>query len=71
MGGTTLRVECYSGHTHAERPMAVYVNEKKHEVKNILKAWRGPDGMHYRLLLENDMEVEIMYDEAGNEWKEV
>lgn len=68
MGGRIIKVECYSGHTHAERPTAVYVEEMRAKVIEILKQWKSPDGSHFRLLLENQEEIEIMYDEKTEEW---
>lgn len=71
MGGRGLKVECYSGHTHAERPSAVYIDEMRVQVIEILKEWMAPDGRHFRLALENNEEIEIWYDENKEEWKRV
>jgi hypothetical protein len=69
MGGTTLKVECHSGFTYAERPIAIYLNDVRVLIKSILKEWRSQVGKHFRLLLENNEEVEIVYDEKKDEWR--
>lgn len=71
MGGADLKVECHSGFTHAERPIAIYLNDVRVPVREVLKEWRSPSGKHFRLLLENDEQVEVLYDESLEVWKEV
>jgi hypothetical protein len=69
MGGTTLNVECHSGGEYAEYPKAVTLDGKRLEVKKILHQWRSQSGKCFRLLLENEAEVQIEYDEGSDCWK--
>jgi len=64
----TVTVECYSGYTFAERPIAFLWDGRRHRVKRVLKRWRSPDGPGFRVLTVAGAQFELTYDQASNDW---
>jgi hypothetical protein len=63
-----VQVECYSGHTFAERPMAFTCHGQRHQVGQILKQWHSPDGPGFRVLTLDGAEYELTYSQNQDEW---
>jgi hypothetical protein len=64
----SLEVECYSGHTFAERPTAFVWHGRRYQVERILKQWRSPDGPGFRLVTAGGEQFELIYHETKDEW---
>jgi len=64
----TVTVECYSGYTFAERPIAFVWNERRYRVERILKRWRSPHGPGFRVLTADNAQFELIYSTARDEW---
>ena len=64
----TVTVECYSGYTFAERPIAFVWDGRRHRVERVLKRWRSPDGPGFRVLTANGVQFELTYGQARDEW---
>ena len=62
-------VECYSGQTYAERPLAIYWEGERLEVIEILTRWRFPRGRKFRVRVEDDQVFELSYDEVLDHWQ--
>jgi hypothetical protein len=63
------RVECYSGSTYAERPMAFYWEGQRLEVERILARWRTPAASCFRVLTRGRQRIfELRYDESADTW---
>ncbi len=63
-----VKVECYSGHTYAERPTAFVWQGRRYQVERVLQQWRSPDGPGFRLLTTDGGQFELTYDENQDEW---
>jgi hypothetical protein len=61
-------VECRSGHTYAEEPVAVHWEDKRLEVVEIEKSWHSPEGKHFLVRTANALEFELRYDESKDIW---
>jgi len=63
-----VQVECYSGHSYAEQPMAFYWQGQRLEVASLEATWYGPDGKHFRLRTTADQRFDLCYSEAEDRW---
>lgn len=64
----SLKVECYSGHTYAQRPTAFVWRGRRYQVAQILKQWRSPRGPGFSLRVDNDTLFELTYNEITDQW---
>ena len=62
-------VECHSGFTYAEKPVAFTWEGRRLEILAISAQWRSPQGRHFRVRTGNGQEFELSYREADNEWQ--
>ncbi len=63
-----LEVDCYSGHTYAERPRSFIWQGIKYEVEEMESAWREPGEHHFRVRVQDDRIFELCYYEREDEW---
>jgi hypothetical protein len=63
------RVECHSGHTYGERPIAFYWEGERLLIVEIEARWRLPDGRKFRVRVEDDRTFELYYVEQVDEWR--
>ena len=62
-------VECLSGHTYAERPIALWWEGERLTIVEIIAQWRIPGGRRFRVQAENDQSFELCYSEQQDEWQ--
>lgn len=62
-------VECHSGYTYAERPLAFSWEGRRLEIKEITKEWRIPGGRCFRVLTGDGQTFELFYGELYDEWR--
>ena len=62
-------VECLSGHTYAERPIALLWEGEQLNIVEIVARWRIPGGRCFRVQAENDQLFELFYSEQQDEWR--
>ena len=62
-------VECLSGHTYAERPIALWWEGERLNIIEIVIRWRIPGGRRFRVQAENDRFFELRYCEQQDEWQ--
>jgi len=62
-------VECLSGHTYAERPIALWSEGERLIIVEIVAQWRIPGGRRFRVQAENDQFFELCYSEQQDEWQ--
>lgn len=62
-------VECYSGITYAERPIAIHWQGRRLEVAEIEARWRIPGGRKFRVRTADDRLFELFYGELYDEWR--
>ena len=64
----TVVVECYSGYTFAERPIAFLWARRRYKIKTIIKQWRSPEGPGFRVITESGLQCDLTYREDQDEW---
>jgi hypothetical protein len=62
-------VECHSGFTYAEKPIALIWESRRLEIIEISARWRSPQARHFRVRTSNGQEFELSYREADDEWQ--
>ena len=62
-------VECYSGFTYAERPVALTWEDQHLEIQRILAEWRTPEQNWFRVRTTDNREFELAYSHATDERK--
>ena len=62
-------VECHSGHTYAERPIALRWDGARLGIEEIEDAWRIPGGRKFRVRVEDGRTFELFYGELYDEWR--
>ncbi len=62
-------VECLSGFTYAERPIALWWEGERLEIVEIEARWRIPGGRRFRVLAENGQIFELRYVELQDGWQ--
>ena len=61
-----MKVECYSGHTADERPVAFWVGDRRLAVVEVRERWYGPEGSGFRVLA-GDGEVYVLRHLTGDD----
>ena len=62
-------VECHSGYTYAERPVAFDWDGERLEIVEVEARWRAPEGRCFRVRVEDGREFELIYGELKDEWR--
>jgi len=63
-----LKVNCYSGHTYAERPQSFLRQGKEYKVNEIEKAWQEPGKRLFKVITDEGKLFELCYNEAEDQW---
>ena len=66
--GEVLQVQCYSGHTYAERPDFFIYQGKACRVESVDKDWREPGERHFLVRIGDSKSFELCYNEQVDEW---
>ena len=62
-------VECHSGYTYGERPIALRWQAERLLVQQIETRWRIPGGRGFRVRTEDGQVFELVYTEFSAEWQ--
>ncbi len=62
------QVEVYSSYAYAVEPRGYSVRGEHRAVESVERQWRTPGQIHFRVRDERDQIVELIYDEAGDQW---
>jgi len=62
-------VECHSGFTYAEKPLALTYLGRRREVAEILAQGRTPDEKWFRIRTHDGQLFLLRYAEASGDWK--
>ena len=65
----SIRVEAYAGASYPERPTAVWRQDQRLEVEQVVRSWRTPDGLHFLVEIEKIGRVELFYHDQDGGWK--
>jgi hypothetical protein len=63
-----IQVQCYSGHTYAERPASFVHQGVIYKVEKVEKEWREPGKRYFRVCTEDNKFFELCYNEQKDEW---
>jgi hypothetical protein len=63
-------VECHSGFTYADKPIALTWENRRLEIIEIFAQWRSPERRHFRVRTRYGQEFELSYREEDNECPE-
>ncbi len=67
-GLNNLKVNCYSGHTYAERPRSFKWQGIEYEVKEIERAWQEPGERYFQVRTRDNKIFQLCYNETEGEW---
>jgi hypothetical protein len=67
----TIRVNCYSGQTYAERPESFIWEGTEYKVAKLEKEWLEPGEKHFLVRTEDKKLFELCYYEQSDEWSGV
>jgi hypothetical protein len=62
-------VECHSGYTYGERPLALHWEGERLVIREIEARWRVPDGRCFRVRTEDERVFELTYLERDDVWR--
>ena len=62
------KVECHSGFSSCDHPTAIWWQGHHHLVKAIIAEWRTPIEKHYRLLIDENLILNAVFNEKNNSW---
>jgi hypothetical protein len=62
-------VECHSGFTYADRPVALTWEDRRLEITSILDEWRTPEEHLFRVRTTDGREFELAYSQAMDKWQ--
>jgi hypothetical protein len=62
-------VECHSGYTYAERPIALRWEGERLPIVEIEALWWIPEGRRFRVRVEDGRVFELFYGELSDEWR--
>ena len=64
----SVEVNCYSGHTYAERPRSFLWQGAEYEVEEIEKAWQEPGKKCFRVRTRDNKLFQLCYNERQKQW---
>lgn len=64
----TTRVNCYSGHTYADRPGSFLWEGVEYKVAAIEKSWQEPGEKHFLIRTKNSKMFKLCYNETQQQW---
>jgi len=62
-------VECHSGYTYGERPIALRWQGERLLVEEIEARWRIPGGTRFRVRTQDSQVFELFYGQLYDEWR--
>jgi hypothetical protein len=62
-------VECHSGYTYAQRPTALYWQDKRLEIQEVLGEWHSPNARHFKIITASSLLFELAYQEDSDQWR--
>jgi len=63
-----LKVNCYSGHTYAERPESFMWQGMEYEIQKIEKEWRQPGEKYFQVRTGDNKLFRLCYNETEQQW---
>ena len=66
-----IQVNCYSGHTYAERPKSFLWQDTEYKVEKIEKAWQESGKRLFRVITDKGKTFELCYNEMNDQWSAI
>jgi hypothetical protein len=63
------QVECHSGSRYGERPLAFVFEGQHHNIAAIVRQWRMPDGLCFRVVTQSEQHFDLTYIEDQDHWR--
>ena len=63
-----LKVNCYSGHTYAQRPQSFEWQGIEYEVEEIERAWQEPGVRYFQVRTGDSKFFKLCYNEMEKQW---
>ena len=63
-----LTVNCYSGHTYAERPKSFIWQDIEYGIEEIEKEWREPGKRYFQVRTGDNKLFQLCYNETEHNW---
>ncbi len=64
----SLKVNCYSGQTYAERPRSFLWQGIEYEVEETERTWQEPGEKHFRVRTRDNKLFQLCYNETEDYW---
>ncbi|MDD5038988.1 MAG: hypothetical protein PHN78_06695 [Dehalococcoidales bacterium] len=64
----SLKVNCYSGYTYAERPVSFLRHGTEYEVDKTEKIWLEPAEKHFQVRTGDNKLFQLCYNETDKQW---
>ena len=64
----SVEVNCYSGHTYAERPRSFLWQGTEYEIEEIVKSWQEPGEKRFRVRTKANKMFQLCYNERQKQW---
>ncbi len=68
MGTEPVSVECYAGHTYPTAPRAFVFRGRRRSVEQVIRTWRTPGAVWFRVRVEHDDVFTLVYYEDEYAW---
>ena len=62
------QVECYSGYTYAQEPVAIVWQGCRHPIAQVQRRWRTPEGPAFAVITETGELFQVQYIETEHCW---
>jgi hypothetical protein len=63
------QVECHSGYTYAQRPTALYWQNERLIIEEILSEWHSPHARSFKVITAHHRVFELSYLEDSDQWR--
>jgi hypothetical protein len=63
-----IKVNCYSGHTYAERPESFLWKGIEYDVEKIEKSWQEPGERYFLVRTRDNKMFKLCYNESQEQW---
>ncbi len=62
-------VECHSGYTYPDRPVAFTWQGRCYEIETVEAEWRSPEGKYFHVRTQGGLVFDLLYRELYDGWQ--
>jgi hypothetical protein len=63
-----IKVQCYSGYTVNEKPMAFSLHHSTYQVNEIIDRWYGENSVYFKVEADDENIYLLKYDKLQDKW---